>query len=408
MSNAAEHEYSVIPVTGRATRKMFASVARAIYRDDPHWICPLDRQIEQVFDPRSNPCFEAGEAARWILKDRWGRPAGRIAAFVNYGKVSRQPVPSGGIGFFECVESAPAARILFDTAIAWLRARDMKAAEGPVNFGENDRYWGLLVEGFTAPPFTTNYNRPYYRSLFEAYGFRVTYEMFTSEIDLSRALDERFARIASRLGQRNDIEVRHASRDHLPEFAAYFREIYNDAWRFHDGFTPLSTGQAERFAREMRYLVIDRFCPFAFVDGEPAGCIIAAPDLNQIFRKFRGRPGWLQGMLFNRRRKNDFKWYRDRGILTRAHAIAIGVRPRFQQRGIESAMIMSSIGTLTNLGFTRIELRWAGDFNPKIIRLHAAVGAYRIRKHVVMKVMFNRGEAVTAPTPIPPGKILEK
>ena len=36
-----------------------------------------------------------------------------------------------------------AASLLFDTAREWLKSRGMEAMDGPINFGETDKYWGL-------------------------------------------------------------------------------------------------------------------------------------------------------------------------------------------------------------------------------------------------------------------------
>lgn len=402
--NNTDSSFVIEEVINKKNKRDFANVIRNIYKNDPEWICPLDKQIENVFNPDVNPCFQYGAACRWILKDNKGNPAGRIAAFINERKIMNQPVRVGGIGFFECINNTDAANRLFDTAVMWLKERNMQAMDGPVNFGENDRFWGLLVEGFTATPFTTNYHKRYYRNLFEDYGFKVLYEMFSNEVDLHKKMDDRFTKIADWLSKKNDIVFRHASLSNLPEFAEYFREIYNDAWQFHDGFTPISSEQANRFASEMRHLIIDKFCPFAFVKGEPAGFIIATPDLNQIFKKFNGRPNLFDLLLFKQRSKNNFFWYRKKGILTKGHAIAIGIKPKFQQHGIETGMMMSSLDAVRALGFKKIELRWAGDFNPKIIKLHQAVGAYPVRKHVTFRYMFDKGKNVTAPAVIPLGK----
>jgi hypothetical protein len=391
-------------VEGKRSKKAFAQVLRVLYKDDPEWICPPDRHIEKIFDPLRNPVFQFGTACRWILKDSKGNLKGRIAAFVNEKKNKSLSFPVGGVGFFECIDDYEGARLLLDTAAGWLRERKMDAMDGPINFGENDRYWGLLVEGFTAVPFTTNYNKPYYRALMEEYGFETYYEMYSSEIDLSKKLDPRFSEIASWLSQKNDFVFRCAESNNLPEFAEYFREIYNDAWKFHDGFSPITPPQSRRFASEMRHVIIDYFCPFAFVRGEPAAFIIAAPDLNQIFRPFKGKVNFIRLLQFKWRSRNNYAWYRRKGILTRGHAIAIGVKPKFQQYGIETGMMMKSIEAIRDLGFKTVELRWAGDFNPGIIRLHKAVGAARVRKHITLRYMFNRGIRVVPPELITMGK----
>ena len=33
--------------------------------------------------------------------------------------------------------------MLFDTAREWLKSKGMEAMDGPINFGETDKYWGL-------------------------------------------------------------------------------------------------------------------------------------------------------------------------------------------------------------------------------------------------------------------------
>ena len=42
--------------------------------------------------------------------------------------------------------------MLFDVAKHWLMQRGVEAMDGPINFGERDRWWGLVTEGFQEPP----------------------------------------------------------------------------------------------------------------------------------------------------------------------------------------------------------------------------------------------------------------
>ena len=51
----------------------------------------------------------------------------------------------------------------------------MEAMDGPINFGPRDSWWGLLVSGYEFQPLYENtYNPPYYKELFENYGFQNT------------------------------------------------------------------------------------------------------------------------------------------------------------------------------------------------------------------------------------------
>jgi hypothetical protein len=45
----------------------------------------------------------------------------------------------------------------------------VEGMNGPINFGEKDKFWGLLVEGFKNPSYQENYNPSYYQQLFESY-----------------------------------------------------------------------------------------------------------------------------------------------------------------------------------------------------------------------------------------------
>src|SRR3712207_5526274 len=119
----------------------FIHVPCVIYKGDRKWIRPLNKDIEAVFDKKKNKFFRHGEATRWILKDDSNKPIGRIAAFINRKTANTFEQPTGGMGFFECIDNTDAAFKLFDTCKAWLQAKGMEAMDGPINFGEKDRFW---------------------------------------------------------------------------------------------------------------------------------------------------------------------------------------------------------------------------------------------------------------------------
>ena len=138
----------LIEVTDKKSKKLFHKIPHLIYRDDPNWACPLEGMVENIFDPQKNPSFKNGEAKRWVLKNNSGELVGRIAAFYNLDKAKIFEQPTGGCGFFECVDNQEAANLLFDAARDWLKTKGMEAMDGPVNFGENYMNWGVLADGF--------------------------------------------------------------------------------------------------------------------------------------------------------------------------------------------------------------------------------------------------------------------
>ena len=88
-------------VADKKTAREFLEANVVINKNDPNYIRPLDKDINEVFDPKKNKAFRHGEAIRWILKDEDGKLIGRIAAFANKKyKNKGDDVPVGGHWFF--------------------------------------------------------------------------------------------------------------------------------------------------------------------------------------------------------------------------------------------------------------------------------------------------------------------
>ncbi|HEU0065083.1 MAG TPA: hypothetical protein VFQ58_08625, partial [Flavisolibacter sp.] len=163
----------LIEVTDKRLAAKFIEVNPIINRNNANYIRPLNHEINEVFDPKKNKAFRFGKVKRWILKTDDGQLIGRIAAFTNKKYRNKgDDVTVGGVGFFDCINNQEAADILFDVARHWLLQQGMEAMDGPINFGERDKWWGLVVEGFQEPLYGMNYNPPYYVQLFENYGFQ--------------------------------------------------------------------------------------------------------------------------------------------------------------------------------------------------------------------------------------------
>ncbi|HZI01237.1 MAG TPA: hypothetical protein VEX63_08810, partial [Flavisolibacter sp.] len=95
--------FDLIPVMTPALSEAFILVNVTLNKNNPNYIRPLDKDINDVFDEKKNKAFRFGKAVRWILKNDKGEWVGRIAAFTNKKyKNKGDDVPVGGIGFFDC------------------------------------------------------------------------------------------------------------------------------------------------------------------------------------------------------------------------------------------------------------------------------------------------------------------
>lgn len=371
----------IVPVTDISTAKEFLNLPRFIYKDDPNWISPLDNDINDVFDPSRNNFFSNGVCTRWLLMDEEAGCIGRIAAFINNHKAYIQPQPTGGIGFFECINNKEAAFLLFDTAKNWLKEKGMQAMDGPINFGENDKYWGLLIEGFKPPSMGMNYNPPYYKDFFEAYGFKKQYDQLTNYLDLTIPFPDRFAKIADWVMKKPGYTFRHFNKKDFHKFAADFREIYNDAWSDFDSFSPIEMETITETFRQMKPVMDEKIIWFAYHNDEPIAFVLCMPDVNQILKHLHGKMNWLG--------KFKFLWYKQTTTIDRIRIIIMGCKKKFQNHGIESALTRKlQLEVATRNTIKGVELAWVGDFNQKMMAIHEATGATKDKVHRTYRCMF--------------------
>ena len=381
--------YTLEEVTSRRATHEFLDLPKRLYRDEPHWICPLDQDIENRFHPETNELLRDGEAIRWIVVDERGRVVGRIAAFYNRELVAASEYqPTGGCGFFESIDDQRVADMLFDAARMWLASRGMEAMDGPINFGQRRDWWGLLVEGYEFQPLYKNpYNPPYYKDLFENYGFRNYFNQhsFIWRVNNSEANKQIFAR-AERLYTVPGYRVETIDMKNLEEAAESFRVIYNKAWALFSGVRPMSQEEALAMVREMKPIIDPNIIFFAYFNDEPIGFFITVPDLNRLIGKFNGKFGLWQ--------KLRLMWdLKVRKSCDRIFGIIFGITPEFHGKGVESAIMVKyyEFLELTKNPYKTMELAWIGDFNPVMNRMiETYVCATRHKVHTTYRYLFDR------------------
>lgn len=371
-------------VSDRKTEKMFLDTARLIYKDDNTWVCPLDNDIKAVFDPEKNPYHKHGTVERWVMTDSNNRLSGRIAAFIDYNLANSYDQATGGIGFFECINDKDAAATLFDTAKSWLTERGMEAMDGPVNFGETDKFWGLLVNGFTHPSFDVPYNHSYYQELFESYGFRTYYKMEGFHLDISKGIPERVFRIAERVIRQPGYSFRHFTWKEADKFINDFAEVFNEAWAsFKQYFEPLSPEYIKATLKKSKPILEEEFIWMAYFNDKPIAIYLMFPDMNQILKHLNGKLDIISMLRF--------VWLRNRNTMTRAKGLLMGVIPKYQGHGIESAFIINLLKVFEKKPhYTEIEFSWVADFNPKMRKIFISVGSVPAKEYITFRYLFDR------------------
>jgi len=374
----------ILPVDNRSRKKAFLRFPRELYRNEPNYVIPFDSEIEKAFDREVNPYYKHGDAIRWIVMDEKNRVVGRIAAFYDRDKDSSEEVKSGGCGFFESIDNRQVAHLLFDTAKAWLIENGYEAMTGPINFGENDTNWGCLVHGFIPPVLGMTYNFPYYRKLFEAYGFKLYYRQLSFQLDLDKPFPERFWRIAEWINKRKGYSYRHFNPNESRKYVDDTVSIYNEAWQnLRKDFTPLNPDSLEDELRKIKDIMDPEFIWFAYYENKPIAFFMFLPDANQIFRNLNGKLHLIN--------KIRFLSYKRKKTITRCRGTAAGVIPKYQNSGVESGIFWQLNEVMKQRPhYKHIELSWVGDFNPKMITLYQNTGAHHTKTHLTYRYLFNR------------------
>lgn len=372
-----------IVVNTETLHDAFLKMPLEIYKHDKAFIQPLDKDVAEVFDTTKNKFFRHGELERWLYQDDKGKWIGRLAVFVN--KKYAQEQPTGGIGFFECIDNQQVANQMFDDAKEWLQQRGMEAMDGPINFGERDRWWGLLVSGFDEPLYCMNYNPPYYKSLFENYGFEVYFNQLCFGMAVNTPLSDKMIKWHDYYAKHPDFTAVHIRKEQLEKFAQDFSTIYNKAWAKHGGGKTIELKQARLIFATMKPIIDEKIAWFVYHKNEPIAMWVNIPDLNQYFKHFNGKFGLLQKLYF--------LYLKLTGACKRFVGVVYGVVPEWQGKGTDAYMIVECgkrVQPPNSNQYLNYEMQWIGDFNPKMVNLANNLEAHEVRRLSTYRYLFDR------------------
>ena len=374
---------NIIEANSKKDKKDFIQIACLIYKNEKNWIRPLDKDINSVFDPKTNKAFRKGDVKRWILKNN-NETIGRIAAFYS-SKNDKEKLRVGGCGFFECIDDEEAAKMLFDTAKNWLEKNGYNSMDGPINFGERDKWWGCLVEGFDIDPnYLKNYGKAYYQKLFENYGFQLLFRQLTFLKKVRTPLSEKLSLKAERALRDPNYNFKTLEKRNIQKYIRDFTKIYNDAWSKYPGVSKLELSQAKLLFAQLKPILDEKILWFAYHNNDPVGFFISIPEMNQIFKHVNGKLN-LFGKL------KTFYHLKIKKSCKKMVGLVFGIVPKHQGKGVDGALIMASRETIQEkLAYEDLELNWIPDFNKSMIRVAEQVQVKLGKIHHTYRYNFDR------------------
>jgi len=370
-----------VQVVSDELKKEFLNFPARLFQNDKNYIRPLNNDIEEVFNPKRNKFFRSGECERFLFKNDKDETVGKVAVFIN--KKYKQKQATGGIGFFDCINDQKTADFIFDFAKNRLQEKGMEAMDGPINFGERDKFWGLLIEGFSEPLYGMNYNPPYYRELFENYGFQIYFNQLCFGRKVHDAVADNFLEMHKRISQNKNISARRMKVKDLEIYAKDFTEVYNKAWANHGEGKELTNAQTFKLFKTLKPVINEHISWFIYENEKPIAMWMNIPDLNQWFKYLNGEFGLLQKLkfLFLKKFKKNKKMV----------GLVFGIVPEWQRKGIDGYMIWEGTKHFRKTtDFEDYEMQWIGDFNPKMIKIAENLETVVTRKLATYRYLFDR------------------
>jgi len=358
---------------------LFHEFPFSIYRDYPNWIPPLRFEVENVFNPKKNSFFDGGVCERYLMYE--GEKLVARFALMNHPEKDAALTPKmGGMGFLEMINDQSVADEVINFARSWHKGHDYSAFRGPINFGQNMNYWGLLVENFEEPPiYGMFYHPPYYKELLENTGADKLDDHWSYKRDFTEPIPERMVRITDRIESRPDVTTRPIDMKNLERDAEFIRSIYNQAWRHQDiseredEFTELTREATQQMVQDLKRIMIPESVQLAFVNGEPASFSVSIPDLNEISAETGGKLNWwhIPKLLRFKRRVKHLR------------TMVFGTLPKYRKLGLEALVFVRGIQMTHQAAPTLeyLEGAWVSEKNWLMQRSLEALGCVHHKTH---------------------------
>ncbi len=360
---------SIVPVDSARRQRQFVDLPYRLYAGDPMFVPMLKRDEHRRFDPRHNPFLEHADMTCWLALDGEA-VVGRIAAIDDrlHNEVHREAVL--WFGFFEARDASVALDLL-RTVEAHAAARGRTQVRGPVNPSMHEAA-GLLVDGFDDPPCVLMpYNPRHYIPFIESAGYGKVKDLFSWRLDLTAPLPPRVERIAARVRERFDVTVRPVNLKRFDAELEVLKHLYRSAWVDNWGFVPPTDAEIRQLAVDLKPIAEADLVLFAEMQGEPVGCAVSIPDLNQVLVRMKGR---LLPTGF-------WHFLRRRSIVTRGRMLMLGVLPRVRRIGLYPLLIAEARNRGVQAGLTSAEVGWTLEDNHAINAGIEAAGGRRYKTY---------------------------
>ena len=357
--------------------KKFVNFPFTLYKKCPHYITDLKSNTINLLT--KDPFWLNNERALFLLEED-GEIIGRICAIVNRAHNKHWNDTTGFFGFFDCINDASAAYMLFSHASTWLWRKGCKSIQGPVNPSTNHTC-GVLIDHFEEDPFIMMpYNFHYYDDLIKSYGFEKAKDLIAFERTDKEKMSPRILKLIERFSRNKDINFRPVNFKKFNEEVDKVCRIYNLTWSQNWGFVPISDAEIKQTAKELKSMLKPEMTTICEINGEIAAFAICIPNFNRVLKEWQQNSG-ISKIVKTAKAYFNIKDFR---------MFMLGVHPEHRGRGLEILVINEIINNCIKKGWNKAELSWLLEDNKPIISVVQETGCYKTKTYRIYSKSFQK------------------
>ncbi len=347
-------------VSSKREMNEFVRFANRLYKDNKYYVPSMPMDDKNTLNKDKNGAFEFCDAELYLAYDG-GKPVGRVAAIVNYKANESWNVNQVRFGWFDFIDDINVSKALLEAVVKFGQARGMTQIVGPLGFTDFDPE-GMLVEGFDRlSTMALIYNHPYYPEHMKQLGYYKETGWVEYRITIPEELPERHIRLAEMVRERYHLKVRKLDRKQIADekYGQKLFRLINETYCVLYGYSLLSEKQIDQYVD--LYLGFIDLKMVTFIeneDGELIAAGVSMPSLSEALQKCRGELfplGW---------------WYLLKTIFIKKpdtlDLLLIGVKPEWQNKGVNSLLFVDLFQNYRNMGFKYAETNANLETNHKV------------------------------------------
>jgi hypothetical protein len=351
--------------------KAFIHLPEKLHKKHTKWVPPIYADEWKYYDPKRNQAYAYCDVIL-VLCYYKGKLSGRIMGVINHRYNSLKNEKSARFCNFESINNQLVSNELLNYIKNWASEKGMNNLIGPLGMYYHDPI-GFMIEGYDyEPSISTYYNFDYLPTLIEIAGYKKKYDLVAYKINIVNGIPDLFRQLYDRLSNSNTIELlKFKSKQDLKKMVIPMLQLLNECYTEIDGYSPLDDNEMQILAKQFIPILDPKYVKLVLVNKEPAGFMIAMPNISPGIRRSGGRlfPFGIFHILSAHKKSFQLDF------------LLGGIKKQYQGIGIDAFMAFDIIKTARQNNFALVDSHLEMEQNYKVRRGMEKLGGQVYKKY---------------------------